>query len=86
MINGAVPAQHRGGVLSALYLFAYLSQGAVALVLGVVATQRGLGFAVNLGAGVIGLLSTATIALLATLGDATSEVDLSINQTQRSRS
>ena len=86
MINGAVPAQHRGGVLSALYLFAYLSQGAVALVLGVVATQRGLGFAVNLGAGVIGLLSMATIALLATLGNATSEVGLSINQTQRSRS
>jgi hypothetical protein len=65
LINGAVPAQHRGGVLSALYLFAYLSLGAVALVLGVVATQRGLGLAVDLGAAVIALLSLATIGLLA---------------------
>ena len=65
LINGAVPADHRGGVLSALYLFAYLSLGTVALVLGAVATQRGLGLAVNLGAGIITLLSLATIGLLA---------------------
>jgi hypothetical protein len=57
-------------VLSALYLFAYLSLGIVALVLGVVATQRGLGLAVDLGAGVITLLSLATISLLATLRNA----------------
>jgi hypothetical protein len=44
----------------------------VALVLGVVATQRGLGLAVDLGAGVITLLSLATIGLLATLGNAMS--------------
>jgi hypothetical protein len=66
LINGAVPAQHRGGVLSALYLFAYLSLGVVAFVLGVVATQRGLGRAVDLGAAVITLFSLATIGLLAT--------------------
>jgi hypothetical protein len=48
-----------------MYLFAYLSLGLVALVLGVVATQRGLGLAVDLGATVITLFSFATIGLLA---------------------
>jgi predicted MFS family arabinose efflux permease len=67
LINGAVATDRRGGVLSAVYLFAYLSLGIVALVLGVVATQRGLGLAVNLGAGVITLLSLATVGLLAML-------------------
>jgi hypothetical protein len=37
LINGAVPSEHRGGMLSALYLFAYLSLGVVALVLGAIA-------------------------------------------------
>jgi MFS family permease len=67
LISSSVPAKHRGGVLSALYLFAYLSQGIVALVLGAVATQRGLGLAVNLGAGIITLLSLVTIGLIVTL-------------------
>jgi MFS family permease len=67
LINGAVSAEHRGGVLSAIYLFAYLSLGVVALVLGAVATERGLDLAVNLGAGVITLLSLATLALLIAL-------------------
>jgi MFS family permease len=65
LINGAAPAQHRGGILSALYLFAYLSLGAVALVVGAVATRWRLGLAVDLGAGVIVLLSVTTIGLLA---------------------
>jgi hypothetical protein len=52
-------------VLSAIYLFAYLSLGIVALVLGIVATQRGLGLAIDLGAALIALLSLATIGLLA---------------------
>jgi MFS family permease len=64
-INSAAPAEHRGGVLSAIYLLAYVSLGGVALVLGAVATERGLGFAVNLGAGVITLLSVITVALIA---------------------
>jgi predicted MFS family arabinose efflux permease len=68
LINGAVPSEHRGGVLSALYLCAYLSLGIVALVLGIVATQRGLGLAVDLGAGIILLLSLATIGSLAVVG------------------
>jgi predicted MFS family arabinose efflux permease len=57
MINAAAPAEHRGGVLSAIYLLAYVALGAIAILLGAVATARGLGFAVNLGAGVIALFS-----------------------------
>jgi predicted MFS family arabinose efflux permease len=65
LLGGAVPAANRGGVLSALYLFAYLSMGVVALGLGVVATERGLGLAVDLGAAAITLLSLGTIGFLA---------------------
>ncbi len=65
LIGGAVPENQRGGVLSALYLFAYLSMGIVALGLGVVATGRGLGLAVDLGAAAIALLSLGTLGLLA---------------------
>jgi len=64
-INSTAPAEHRGGVLSAIYLLAYVSLGAVSLLLGAVATAHGLGFAVNLGAGVIALLSVITVALVA---------------------
>jgi hypothetical protein len=64
-INSAAPAEPRGGVLSAIYLLAYVSLGAVSLLLGAVATAHGLGFAVNLGAGVIALFSVITIALIA---------------------
>jgi MFS family permease len=66
LINGTVATERRGGVLSAVYLLAYLSLGVVALLLGAVATQRGLGLAVDLGAGVIVLLSLATIRVLTT--------------------
>ena len=52
-------------MLSALYLFAYLSIGMVALGLGIVATERGLGLAVDLGAAAITGLSFGTIGLLA---------------------
>ena len=65
LLGGAVPARRRGGVLSALYLFAYLSMGIVALGLSVVATEQGLGLAVDLGATAITLLSLGTIGLLA---------------------
>jgi hypothetical protein len=64
-INSAAPAEHRSGVLSALYLLAYVSLGAVSFLLGAVATAHGLGFAVNLGAGVIALFSVITVALVA---------------------
>lgn len=65
VINNAAPVHHRGGVLSALYLFAYLSLGIVALLLGQVATVYGLGLAIYLGAGAIAAFSVATIALVA---------------------
>jgi uncharacterized membrane protein len=63
LINAAVPMHHRGGVLSALYLLGYLSMGVVALVLGVLATARGLRLAVDLGAGAITIMSIATLVL-----------------------
>jgi hypothetical protein len=66
LINGTVATERRGGVLSAVYLLAYLSLGIVALLLGAVATQQGLALAVDLGAGVIVLLSLTTIRLLTT--------------------
>jgi predicted MFS family arabinose efflux permease len=68
VINAAAPPQQRGGVLSAVYLLAYLSLGGTALLLGVVATSRGLGLAVDLGAGAIALLSAATVILVGTIG------------------
>jgi predicted MFS family arabinose efflux permease len=59
-INAAAPPHQRGGVLSGLYLLAYLSMGAVALILGAVATAWSLVVAVDLGAGVIAVLSLVT--------------------------
>ncbi len=67
VINAAAPAQQRGAVLSALYLLAYLSMGMVAIILGIVATGWGLRLAVDLGAGVIALLSLATLALVSAM-------------------
>jgi MFS family permease len=64
-INSAAPAGHRGGVLSTIYLLAYVSLGAVSLLLGAVATAQGLGFAIDLGAGVIALFSLITVVLVA---------------------
>jgi len=65
-ISAVVPQHHRGGALSALYLVAYLSIPVVALVLGVVATARGLARAVDLGAAVITIMSIATFVLAVT--------------------
>jgi len=67
VITGAAQAHDRGGVLSAIYLLAYLSMGSVSLVLGMVATARGLGLAVELGAGVIAGLSLATLVFAASM-------------------
>jgi predicted MFS family arabinose efflux permease len=68
LINAEAPAHHRGGVLSALYLLAYLSMGAVALILGAVATAWSLEAAVNIGAGTIGVLSLTTLAVATSTG------------------
>ena len=72
VINTAAPAQHRGAVLSALYLLAYLSMGMVAISLGIVATGWGLRLATDLGVGVIALLSLATLALASAMRPSTS--------------
>jgi MFS family permease len=61
LVNVAGAPHHRGAVFSALYLVAYLSMGALALVLGIVATAWGLGLAVDLGAAIIALVSIATL-------------------------
>jgi hypothetical protein len=45
----------------------YLSMGALALVLGAIATTRGLGFAADLGAATIILMNVATLVLATTL-------------------
>jgi predicted MFS family arabinose efflux permease len=67
VINLAAPPEHRGGILSALYLLAYLSLGVVALTLGKVATVWGLNLAIDLGAATIALLSAVTLALVASV-------------------
>jgi hypothetical protein len=72
VISAAAPAGRRGGILSALYLLGYLSMGSLALVLGAVATTRGLSLAVDLGAAAILLMNGATFVLATTTSAATS--------------
>ena len=64
VMNAAAPAEHRGGVLSALYLLGYLSMGAAGIALGAVATAQGLAVAVDVGAAAIAILSLATLVLV----------------------
>jgi predicted MFS family arabinose efflux permease len=66
VISAAAPERNRGGILAALYLLSYLSMGALALVLGAIATTRGLSFAVDLGAAAIVLMNVATLVLATT--------------------
>jgi len=66
VISAAAPERNRGGILSALYLLSYLSMGALALVLGAIATTRGLSFAVDVGAAAIILMNFATLVLATT--------------------
>jgi predicted MFS family arabinose efflux permease len=65
-ISAEAPEHRRGGILSALYLLGYLSMGALALGLGAIATTRGLGLAVDLGAAAIILSNVATLVLAMT--------------------
>lgn len=62
LISTHAPAHHRGGTVAAVYLVAYILQGAIALVLGLVATASGLGTALLLGTFVIGSLALLVIA------------------------
>ncbi|MDB5580242.1 MAG: hypothetical protein JWR80_5418 [Bradyrhizobium sp.] len=63
VVSAAAPEHHRGGVLSALYLLSYLSMGALALLLGTIATTWGLSQAVDIGAVAIMLVNAATLVL-----------------------
>jgi hypothetical protein len=63
VIASVAPVDQRGGLLSAVYLLAYLSMGMTAVVLGAVATASSLVLAVDLGAGVVAVLSLATLFL-----------------------
>ncbi|MFF0264174.1 MFS transporter [Kribbella sp. NPDC004536] len=62
LITTHAPAHHRGGTVAAVYLVAYVLQGAIALALGLVATASGLETALLLGAIVIGSLALLVIA------------------------
>jgi predicted MFS family arabinose efflux permease len=66
VINAVAPEHRRGGILSALYLLGYLSMGALALILGAIATTRGLSLAVGIGAAAIILMNVATLVLTTT--------------------
>jgi hypothetical protein len=66
VISAVAPARRRGGILSALYLLGYLSMGALAVVLGAIATTWGLSLAVDLGAAAIILMNVATLVLATT--------------------
>jgi MFS family permease len=66
VISAAAPERNRGSILAALYLLSYLSMGALALVLGAIATASGLGLAVDLGAAAIILMNVATLVLART--------------------
>jgi len=66
LISMAAAETNRGSILSALYLLGYLSMGALALVLGAIATTRGLSLAVDLGAATIILTNVATLVLATT--------------------
>jgi predicted MFS family arabinose efflux permease len=74
VINAVAPERRRGGILSALYLLGYLSMGALALVLGAIATTRGLGLAVDLGAAAIVLTNVGTLILATMTPSATSHL------------
>lgn len=69
LVSAAAPLHHRGSVLSALYLVGYLSMGIVAVALGAIATEWGLGIAVDLGAAAIGVVGLATLVLAVATGE-----------------
>jgi MFS family permease len=63
LVNAHAPARHRAGLLSAVFVVAYLMQGATALVLGAVATASGMAVALELGSPVIGVVCIAALLL-----------------------
>jgi hypothetical protein len=67
VISAVASANHRGGIFSALYLLGYLSMGVLALLLGAIATTRGLILAVDLGAAALISMNVATLVLTAAM-------------------
>ena len=67
LVGRFAPAHHRAGTLSAVYLVAYLFQGAIALWLGSVATAGGLERAVDVGAPVVVAIGVVALVLVLTL-------------------
>jgi hypothetical protein len=63
LISATAPAEHRGGILSALYLVAYLLMGIIALLLGRTATAWGLEVAFDFCATANGFLSLVVCML-----------------------
>lgn len=59
LVNGLAPAHHRGQLLSAMYLAAYLLQGVVAVGAGLTATSHGLDAALHLAVPVLAALALA---------------------------
>lgn len=65
LVSATAPPHHRAGMLSAVYLVAYLAQGITAIGLGILATATSLDVALTAGAGVIAALSVITGLLAA---------------------
>jgi hypothetical protein len=61
-ITERAPVHHRAGTLSGVCLIAYLTQGAVAVGLGLLATATHLRLTLHVGAPVVALLSAAAAA------------------------
>ncbi|WP_431219244.1 MFS transporter [Leifsonia xyli] len=73
LIATHAPAHHRGGTISAVYLVAYVFQGAIAFTLGAIATAGGLGTALVIGAVAIGVLAATAFLLAGIVRRATRE-------------
>ena len=63
LINQAAPVAHRSGVLAALYLVAYASQGVIAVLAGLFTTAHGLHRALDLFVPILAAAALASAAL-----------------------
>lgn len=70
IVNAVTPEKVRGGVLSALYLMAYLFTGILAVVLGKIATELNMAVATLIAAALMVALSLIVIMMIVRLGRA----------------
>jgi MFS family permease len=63
LITAKAAQQHRAGTLSGIYLLAYLMQGVIAIVMGILATAHGLRFAIDIGAIVVAAFGISAVVL-----------------------